>query len=131
MPERLVTIAAFRDPATAHLHRSRLELEGVPAFIADEHLVSLYSVPLVGVKLRVRERDVERALAVLGERLVGPAAEEDEGGPACPECSSLDVRGRRPSWPVILVSALFLGIPFFFRRRGWACRSCGHTWRST
>ncbi len=70
MPEELITIASFLDAVTAHLHRSRLELRGIPASVVDEHLVSLgYPAPLGGVKLLVRESDVQRALAVLEEKL--------------------------------------------------------------
>ena len=131
MPEKLVTIAAFRDAATAHLHRSRLELEGIPAFVADEHLISLgsfYSSLVGGVKLQVSEPDAERALAVLGERPAGPEAKEEESAPSCPGCNSLDVRPEGPSWLTVLAAAFFLGIPLLFRRPGWVCRSCGRRW---
>jgi len=125
----LVTIASFRSPGAAHFHRSRLELEGIPAFVADEHLISLgpfYSAPVGGVKLQVSEFDVERALAVLRE---GPAGQGiDEEAPSCPECNSLDVRAQGPSWLTVIAAALLLGIPLLFRRRQWVCGSCGHRW---
>ena len=136
MPEELATIARFRDPATAHFHRARLELEGVDAFVADEHLVNLgsfYSSAIGGVKLIVRKSDVERAVAVLqeGAKAAEPSVgEETESSRAlsCPACNSLDVRRGAPTLLATLAAAFFLGIPLLFRRRGWRCNSCGQRW---
>jgi tetratricopeptide (TPR) repeat protein len=65
----LVTIAAFSFPAQAHVVKGRLEAEGIRAFVVDEELVTanwLYSGAVGGVKVKVREGDVERALDILG-----------------------------------------------------------------
>ena len=134
MPGKLVTIARFRSPAAAHFHRSRLELEGIPAFVGDEHLVSLgsfYSGPVGGVKLQVRDADVERALAVLREEPEGLEVDEDEMGPCCPRCGSLNVRREWPSCLATLALVLAVGIPFLRRHRGLTCMDCGHRWAAS
>ena len=64
----LTTIARFRNPVSAHIARARLEAEGIPAFLADEHLVGvqwLYSDAVGGVKLNVPGPYAEAAREVV------------------------------------------------------------------
>ncbi len=64
------TIANFSQPVEAHLLRTRLEAEGITAYLRDENLVTLdwlYSNAVGGVKVDVADEDYERALAILAE----------------------------------------------------------------
>ena len=64
----LITIATFSQAIEAHLAQGRLDAEGVESVIADEHTIAanpLYSTAVGGVKLQVREADVDRATAIL------------------------------------------------------------------
>ena len=64
----LTTVARFQNPVSAHIARARLEAEGIPAFLADEHLVGvqwLYSDAVGGVKLNVPDPFAEAALEVV------------------------------------------------------------------
>jgi putative signal transducing protein len=66
----LVTLRAYRDPIDAELAKTRLEGAGIPAVVADQHLVGmnwLYSVAIGGVKLKVDESDLARARDALRE----------------------------------------------------------------
>jgi hypothetical protein len=36
----LVTVATFTEAIEAHIFRNRLETEGIPSVLADEHIVS-------------------------------------------------------------------------------------------
>ena len=66
----LTTVARYSLPYEAHLARARLESEGIPAFVADEHTINmqwLYSDALGGVRLQVPEPWALRALSVLAE----------------------------------------------------------------
>jgi len=77
----LVTIARFSYPTEAHIARTKLETEGIWAFVADEHLITanwLYSNAVGGVKLQVSERNAEQALEILGIYLDGDESGEDE-----------------------------------------------------
>ena len=50
--------------------KGRLESEGIECFVRDElttQVISMYSVALGGIKLQVKESDVERAVAILKE----------------------------------------------------------------
>ncbi|MCB1878258.1 MAG: DUF2007 domain-containing protein [Chromatiales bacterium] len=68
MKPLLATVATFDNIADAHIAMGRLHAEGIDAVLADEHLVQtdwLYSIAVGGIKLRVAEEDVERALIAL------------------------------------------------------------------
>lgn len=68
--ETLVVIATFDHPLQGHLHRARLEAEGIPAFLFNEQMVInnwLMTKALGGVRLAVPESAEETALAILTE----------------------------------------------------------------
>lgn len=67
MVENLVTIAAFFDPAEAHLAKGLLEAEGIESYIFDESMGSMspYNIAVGGVKLKVKSSDAPKAKAVL------------------------------------------------------------------
>ena len=73
MSGRLITIASFSQPIEAHLTKTRLEADGIECFIFDEHIVRmnwLYSNAIGGVKLQVKEPDVERSIEILQQEPV-------------------------------------------------------------
>lgn len=125
----LITIARYSLPYEAHIARSRLDAEGIPAFVADEHTINmqwLLSDALGGVRLQVPEAHVDKALAVLAEDREQDLLEE-QGVDAvpCPHCGSEDTEyqqiGRR--WAFLV----FIGLdfPLFPVRDGIRCRQCG------
>lgn len=125
----LVTISRYSLPYEAHLAKSRLDAEGIPAFIADEHTINmqwLYSNALGGVRLQVPEAYAEDARRILDEdREQDLLDQEGWESLVCPECGSEDTEfyqiGRR--WAFLV----FLGInfPLFPVKDGIKCRSCG------
>jgi len=134
----LRTVARFREPYEAHLARGKLEAEGIPAVVVDEHLVQInwmYSQAIGGVKLQVPEEVFERAREILGkdyEKELGEIEEaqfEPSPEEVCPNCRSSSTAARRYSLWSLLPSFIFL-VPIFFRKRGRVCNSCGATWRS-
>ncbi len=69
IPDGLVVVARFANAIEAHLARTKLESEGIQAFVGDEHMISIdpfYDMALGGVKLRVRAADEEKAAKILG-----------------------------------------------------------------
>src|SRR3546814_10934133 len=78
------TVAHYTDPIEAHLARGRLLSEGIDAHLGDEHLAMAnweWRLAVGGVKLRVADRDAERARAVLNAMDAGEyalAADSDE-----------------------------------------------------
>ena len=134
MSEKLITIATFSQEIEAHLSKIRLESEGIECFIADEYIVTmnwLYSNAVGGVKLKVKESDVERTIEILRQEpvstdSVGDRVSEDDNEPRCPKCNSLDVYYEKFSRRLVFASWLLLGVPFPFLKRKWKCRKCGY-----
>jgi hypothetical protein len=83
MPEDLVRIATFHLPIEAHLARLRLEARGIASFVFDENMVAYSIVGLYGgVRLMVRESDVQRAVEILNEQPLAPDSDESDVGNA-------------------------------------------------
>ena len=69
------TIASFSQPVEAHMLRSRLEVEGITAYLRDENMIALdwlYSNALGGVKVDVADEDYERALEIMASLGTSP-----------------------------------------------------------
>jgi hypothetical protein len=70
------TLATFNAPIDAHLLVAKLEGSGVPAYLRDEHMVTLdwlASNAIGGVKVDVDDADYERALEVMQAPAAGEA----------------------------------------------------------
>ena len=134
----LKTVARFREPYKAHIARGKLEAEGIPAIVLDEHLVQidwLYSQAIGGVKVQVPEEALKRAQEILAvdheaeletirETSVEPSMVE-----VCPKCGSSSTASRGYSlWS--LVPSLIFFLPVFFRKKGRVCSRCGATWKN-
>lgn len=125
----LVTVSRYSLPYEAHIAKSRLDSEGIPSFVADEHTINmqwLYSDALGGVRLQVLEADVDAALAVLAEdREMDLAEEPGAESTPCPGCGSTDTEfyqiGRR--WAFL--AFLGLDFPLFPVKDGIRCKRCG------
>lgn len=75
---KLVTIKTFTFSHEVAIVRGRLESEGIYCFTQDEltaQVQPFHSIAIGGVKLQVREEDVERAIALLKES--GDISDED------------------------------------------------------
>ena len=62
------TIASFSQPVEAHMLRSRLEAEGIVAYLRDENMIALdwlYSNALGGVKVDVADEDYDQAVQII------------------------------------------------------------------
>ncbi len=129
---RLVTVGRYRDLAEAYVERSLLESAGVPAWIADEHLVRMdwfYSNMVGGMRLQVDERDEAAAREILEEGTPATIAYgegEIYAQPTCPKCGSAEITlgggtERGPS----LVALYVLAIPLPPRKAAWHCEACG------
>ena len=139
----MVTIAAFREPAHAHIARGFLDSVGIPAEVADEHIVGihwLYSNAVGGVKLNVPEELAERALSLLAKQSEESTDETAEyrsvagEGDVCPSCGSENIAPSKLAQRVkglVLLGVLptIPAVPFLLWSNTWHCRGCDHAWK--
>lgn len=116
-PDTLVTIATFTHPQEASVIRARLEWEGIPCHLKDEHTVQVhpfYSNAIGGVKLQVRAGEADRARAVLIEADLVP--DGDDGtvdaneDPDMPRMPALGPKAMRRLGMVLVGLLLLLAI---------------------
>ncbi len=94
MSDRLVELARFSSTIEASIARGLLDAEGIDALLSDEGIADMHLGPaLGGVRLIVREDDVERASAILHsahglaeDQAVDFDAELEQGGGEPSEC---------------------------------------------
>jgi len=78
MNENLVTIAKFHFVGEAQIAKLTLASKGIDCFLADEFMSTYLPIAMGGIRLQVRESDVERAKEILQELEASASAEEDE-----------------------------------------------------
>jgi len=121
MAEKFHILASFEFPADVQVLKAKLESEGIPVFLKDEH--TLNSDPLIsnaigGVRVQVYNRDKERAMAIYDE--IRPFALDDQGNPVtCPNC------GAQKSEVYYSRKGLFYKLFPFFEKRKYKCLNCG------
>jgi predicted RNA-binding Zn-ribbon protein involved in translation (DUF1610 family) len=132
----LVTVRRYRDLTEALVGRAQLESAGIPAWIADEHLVRMnwfYSNLLGGMRLQIEIRDEAAALEILDEGV--PASieygqEEAYVQPTCPKCGSAEITlGAGTESGRSLIALYLLSLPVPPREAAWHCNLCGAIWK--
>lgn len=129
---KLVTIRSFDDGITAHIFRNKLESEGITAFVHDENIVTmnaLYNFAVGGVKLRVDEPDVARALEVIREMEETPYTDEQDQQIICPNCSSTELYSdfksmKSPKGVLSTITSFFLGVFPIYYDSVYRCKKC-------
>lgn len=136
--------------------RSALEAAGVEVFVDDQNMASVdwfYANAIGGVKLFVREEQLERAQRVIAGEIVEPeeSGEEEESATpveplVCPECGSANIK-RLPRAAGFLIAAIVLyAVGHFIDQMDLAlagigaaalialfapshrCKACNHRW---
>lgn len=132
----MITIARYSLPHEAQIARAKLESEGIPVFVADEHTVSvnwLFSNAMGGIRVQVPQEYVAKATELLErdeseavEAVADETADQDweEPEPRCPVCGGqleMTMSGRRPAF----LGWLVLGFPVGRLKRTLRCMRCG------
>lgn len=118
-------IAAYTKMEDAHLAVSKLRGSGVEAWLRDEataNMYWLYSNAIGGVKVEVREEDIERALEVLD------LPNEPSELLKCPHCGSENVSVRQMNLFAAL-ALIFLSLILPGREHTIDCLECGESFR--
>lgn len=139
--EELETLRVFDNYVTAHIIKSRLEVEGVFCVLKDENTITmnwLWSNALGGIKLQVKSSDFLRAEQILQDQETLFKENKDSPGfweedteqlnpdnRICIYCGSKNTRKieyeKRPAFLMVLL----LGFPLLFQSKKWHCFHCG------
>lgn len=136
MGNELVTVGAFIFPIDAYLLKTRLESEGIQCFLADDitsYIYWLWCLAIGGVKIKVKESDVELAAEVIGREpeisnIPEEWAFEDGTVRTCPRCNS-PVVYKATLHRRIGYASMLLGIIIPFPNWKWECLRCRCRWR--
>ncbi len=134
--DKVITIKRFLSLPETHLAKAELESCGIPAFIQDQHIVSMnfwYSQTTGWVKLQVFESDYELAQKILND---DPVIVDDQKieGDQCLKCNSREINYHKDkNWKkrglLSFLSLFLLGFPWIFRSNHYRCQSCGLMWQ--
>ena len=141
--EKLITVLTFTYAHEVAVIRSRLEAEGIFCFAKDEltaQVSPFYSNAIGGVKLQVRESDLQQTVEILKE--AGyirdenlPLTKDDKhadyqqaliknGKITCPICGSEEVsKSKKAGW-FFLITSLLLIFPTPFFQKMHYCFDC-------
>ena len=126
----LTTIASYSFPYEAHIARAKLESEGIPAFVADEHTISmqwLYSNALGGVRLQVADNLRDAAQKILNEDRSDLLTEEQgEDIPKCEQCGSTNTEFHQVGKRIAFLVFIGLNFPLFPTKTAIRCLQCQH-----
>ena len=128
----LVIVKTFDDGISAHILRSRLESEGIECFIHDENIVTLnplFNFAVGGVKLKVEESDLEKALVILNEIENTPFTSEDEEVIKCPNCESTELYSdfksmKNPAGILAAITSFLLTVFPIYYKSVYRCKKC-------
>lgn len=123
---KLVTVVTFGQDWEAHLALGKLEAEGIRGVLDNENFVNagggLYTNMSGGIKLKVAQEDLPRALAALPARVRGRIV-------TCPKCGLTDTRPVELTIGVKMLCLCLLGLPYLFLTHPWLCLDCGHLFK--
>ena len=136
---RPVTIARYIDVTEAQLAKVRLGGEDIEAFVIEAAGFNpLLNGATGGVQLQVRERDIDRARAILAQVLpevdddlelpLAPGAERVVRCPRCEleYCYHERARGTGHALnPLVILGQVFASS---VTAKRWRCRKCEHVW---
>ncbi|MBE8720782.1 putative signal transducing protein [Sphingobacterium pedocola] len=132
-----ITLKTFDSYVDAHLLKTKLESEGIPAYLFDEHINALnplYSIATGGIKLKINESDIDNAIQIIREIENTKYSNDDNEIINCPSCGSEELYNSFKSMKGIrglfsaLASFLFMIFPLYFRVV-YRCKSCEHEFK--
>ncbi|WP_417611761.1 DUF2007 domain-containing protein [Owenweeksia hongkongensis] len=129
----LETLKTFDNSVEAHILKTKLESEGIPCYLFDEHTVSmnpLYNVTLGGIKLKINSYDAVDALEVLQSIESNPVTDDDDKTIVFPKCGSDDYysgfKSMKGVGGVLMATiSILLSVFPIFLKNVHKCKTCG------
>ena len=145
MSNKIITLKTFTHPTEAYPMMSKLEDEGIKCFLDGENTVSanpLLSNAVGGIKLKISETDIKKAMEIFNEiekKQLTEEIDDDEYSIAkgfekvetyCPKCESINIFRKKIQWNLTFFTILFLPIYLLLKLRATEhyCADCGYTW---
>ena len=120
--EKIIVFNAFDTVVEANLAKTKLDAYGVPCFLTEENLTSLYPVRMgifPGVRLHIFEKDIDQVRSILGNQ-------PEESFIKCPDCNAIILDKNHTAWSKIMASGMLLiGMIFPAARNQYHCYNCG------
>lgn len=136
MSFELVTLRTYSHDYEAELDRSLLSEQGIDTFIADQNISNMhfgYAIATGGIRLQVKQEDVEQAVDVLG--LLKDNSQHHTQTVQCPICKSDNTKHlsilHPLNWRNLLI--LFWGAltvtPAKTKHVYWICKNCNQQFK--
>ncbi|MCL4639271.1 MULTISPECIES: putative signal transducing protein [Olivibacter] len=133
-----VTVKVFDNPVEAHLLKTKLESEGIPCFLQDEHIVSLnplYNYAVGGIKLVIHASDAEAASSIIKEIDNRPLLTEDNRQLVCPQCGSVELYANYKSMKgakgfLSAILSFLMGVFPIYYRNVYKCKACENEFKA-
>lgn len=134
------TVATYTTALEAYIVKGRLESEGVPAFIADEHYIGArwdVSLAIGGVRLQVPASYLEQARSIMVKLEQGHYQEPlfqknvEIEFVHCPRCYSDDTHFVNWIQKLSLLAFFLAALPLPYSKHRFKCARCKHSWIAT
>lgn len=124
MEEQFQLVGRYQYSSEALIYKGKLESEGIEVFIRDNNIVDsnpLYSNAVGGIKLFVKEEDLEKAQLILSE-VSQYSLDENNQLIKCPKCNAEQVDMVTSikdikSFLAFLFSVLIVFMPFYSKHK--------------
>jgi len=132
MNDKFVTIKVYDNAPEAHVLISKLENSGVHCYLHDALTISidpLLNQAMGGIKLKVRRKDMDKAVAVINEMDEVPLTDDANNLLECPQCGGTDLyanfKSMKGFWGIFysLISLLFFMYPLKYKNV-YRCKNC-------
>ena len=142
--ENWETLITFTYPQEAHQVQAYLNSFGIETMITDEltaQVHNFYSTAIGGVKIKVKEADIDEGLRLLKSGGYIQDKESDNvvvetiyystspNRKECPFCHSKHIARRNDPNPLVVVVFFLLGFLFPLFRRSYLCYDCYKSWK--
>ena len=130
MEKQFQIVGRYQYSSEALIFKGKLESEGIEVYIRDNNIVDsnpLYSNAVGGIKLFVKEEDLEKAQLILSE-VSQYSLDENNQLIKCPKCNAEQVEMVTSikdirSFLAFLFSVLVVYMPFYSKHK-YKCQSC-------